>query len=107
MSCFDKVNQLATHALVYYIQRLASDLKFSLACFATKGATAYQIVSTFWEAVAIFELTWKLPIIATVSDGAPPNRNFYRIHRALSVLPDDKVVYRTQNIFALKHFTML
>ena len=47
MSCFDKVNQLATHALVYYIQRLASDLKFSLACFATKGATAYQIVPTF------------------------------------------------------------
>lgn len=47
MSCFDKVNQLAAHALVYYIQGLASDLKFSLACFATKRATAYQIVPTF------------------------------------------------------------
>ena len=93
INCFDKVDQLATHALVYYIRGLASDLKFSLAYLATKGATAYQIMPTFWEAVPILEFTCKLSIIPTVSEGAPSNRNFYRIHRALSGLADDKVVY--------------
>lgn len=59
---------------------------------------------TFWEAVAILELTCKVPIIATVSDGAPTNRKFHRIHRALSGLPNDKIVYRTQNIFAANRY---
>ena len=40
-SCFDNVEDLATHALVYYIRGFASDLKFCLAYFATKGVT-YQ-----------------------------------------------------------------
>ena len=49
MSCFDKVDQLATYALVYYIRGLASDLKFSLAYFATKGVTAYQIMPKYLQ----------------------------------------------------------
>ena len=46
-SCFNDIKQLATHALVYYVRGLASDLKFSLAYFATKGVTSYQIMTTF------------------------------------------------------------
>ena len=61
---FQDVNDLATHALVYYVRGIASDLKFSLAYFATKGVNAYQIMPTFWEAVAILELTCKLQVIA-------------------------------------------
>ena len=69
-STFQDANDLATHALVYYIRGIASDLKFSLTYFATKGVTAYQIMPTFREVVAVLELTCKLQVIATVSDGA-------------------------------------
>ena len=57
---------MATHALVYCVRGIASDPKFSLAYFATKGVTAYQIMPRFWEAVAILELTCKLQVITTV-----------------------------------------
>ena len=38
-STFENVDDLATHVQVYYIRGLASDLKFALAYFATKGIT--------------------------------------------------------------------
>ena len=104
MSCFDKVDKLATHALVCYIRGLTSDLKFRLAYFATKGASAYQIMPKFLEATAILEFSCKVRTIATVSDGAPPSRTFYRIHGALSGFTDDKVGYCRQNIFAPNRF---
>ena len=46
---FKDVNALASHCLVYYVTGIASDLKFSLAYFATKGVTACQIMPTFWK----------------------------------------------------------
>ena len=54
---FDEVKQLASHALVYYIRGLASDLTFSLAYIGAKGVTSYQTITTFWEAIAIIDLT--------------------------------------------------
>ncbi len=35
-SCFNNVDQLDIHALVYFVRGLASDLKFSFAYFAKK-----------------------------------------------------------------------
>ena len=55
---------------------------------------------TFWEAVAILELTCKLQVIATVSDGALPNRKFYRMHEQMSNTDDSSVVYRTINLYS-------
>ena len=103
-SCFDDVDQLASHALVYYVRGLASDLKFSFAYFATRGVTAYQIMTTFWEAVAILELTCKLPVIAAVSDGASCNRKFYKMHDMLDGKGGADVVHRTINLFALDRY---
>ena len=60
---------------------------------------------TFWEAITILEFSCKLPIIATVSDGAPPKRTFYRIHGALTGFTDNKVGYCRQNIFASNRYT--
>ena len=99
-STFQNVDEIATHALVYYLRGLASDLKFSLAYFATKGITSYQIMPTFWEAVAVLELTCQLPVIAAVSDGASPNRKFYRMHTFLDGKNNGHVVHRTINLFA-------
>ena len=94
---FQDVNDLATHALVYYVPDVASDLKFSLAYFATKGVNAYQIMPTSLEAVAILELTCKLQIIAAV--GASPNRKFYSIYEQMSNTDDSRFVYLTINFY--------
>ena len=91
---------MATHALVYYVRDIASHLKFSLAHFATKGVTAYQIIPTFWEAVAILELTCKLQVTATVRDGASPNRKFYRMPEQMSNTDDSSVVHRVINLYS-------
>ena len=99
-STVQDVNDLATHALVYYVWGIASDLKFSLTYFATKGMIANQIMPTFWEAVAILELTRKLQVIATVSDGALPNRKFYQMHEEMNNPDDSSVVYRTINLYS-------
>ncbi|XP_047122320.1 uncharacterized protein LOC124805854 [Hydra vulgaris] len=84
-STFTDVNDLASHCLVYYIRGIACDLKFCLAYFATNGVTAMQIMPTFWKAVSILELCCNLKVIVAVSDGASPNRSFYKMHRGLDI----------------------
>ena len=69
-------NLLATHALVFYIRRIATNLKYSFAHFATNGVTSGQLKPLFWEAAAILELSCNLWVIAVTSDGAFPNRHF-------------------------------
>ena len=98
---FEDTNQLATHAFTYYIRGISSDLKFSLAYFATNGMSSYQIMSTFWEAVGILELKCNLHVIAAVSDGASSNRKFYNNHRDMDGIgPNNDIVHRTVNIYA-------
>ena len=55
---------------------------------------------TFWEAVAILELTYKLQVIATVSDGALQNRKFNRMHQQMSNFDDSSVVYRAVSLYS-------
>lgn len=54
-SCFDDINHLATHILVFYIRGMASKIKFAFSYFATEGVKSYQLMPIFWEAVAILE----------------------------------------------------
>ena len=61
-STFQDSDQLATHALVYYICGLCSSLKFSLAYFATHCATSYRLMPIFWKAVSSLELACKLHV---------------------------------------------
>ena len=106
-STFSDSSALATHALIYYLRGIASDLKFSLANFATKGVTSNQLMITFWKAVSILELTCNLYVIASVSDGASTNRKFYRMHRMMDGLVDNEVMYHTTNLFANDRFIWL
>ena len=62
-----------------YVRGTASDLKFNFAYFATKSLTSFQIMPLFWKAISILEITCKFPVIVAVSDGASPNRRFYKI----------------------------
>ena len=101
-----KMDELATHVLIYYVRGKASHIKFNRCYFATKSVTAYQIYTTFWKAVSILELTCELPVIAAVSDGAPVNRKFYKMHGLIddSMNLSSDVVYRTPNLFAADRF---
>lgn len=98
-STFKDIDDLATHCLVYYVRGIACDLKYALAYFATKGVTASQTMPTFWKAVSVLELECTLKVIAAVSDGASPNRLFYRMHKGMDGV-ESMVVYRTKNLFA-------
>ena len=103
-STFSDPDKLPNHILVYYFRGLCSDLKFALAYFATHGVTSFQIMTTFWKAISILEITCKLPIITVVSDGASPNRKFYNLHAPLDELNTKDVTYRTINLFEPKRY---
>ena len=97
-------SELATHVLVIFVRGFATDLKFALANFGTCGITAFQLVPFFWKAVGILELTCNLWVVSATSDGASPNRKFFRIHFGLGGDADKEVVYRVKNLFALDRF---
>jgi hypothetical protein len=64
-------------------------------------------MTIFWDAVAILELSCNLQVIATVSDGASPNRKFYRMHQLIDATleeSDDGIVYRTINLYAPERY---
>ena len=49
-------NTLVTHALVFYLRGIATNLERSFAYFATNGMTSGQLMPLFWKAVAVLEL---------------------------------------------------
>ena len=100
----EKVDALASHALAFLVRGICTELKFGLAHFATSGITAAQLMPIFWEAVCILETTCNLWVIAATSDGASPNRRFYRLHSDLDGITDSDVCYRTVNLFAPHRF---
>ena len=100
----DNLDKLATLILVYYIRGLCSNLKFAFAYFATHAVTSFQIMTTFWKAVLILEITCTLPLITVVSDGASCNRKFYRMHEPLDDLNKRDVTYRTIDLFPMNHW---
>ena len=84
-------SELATHVLIIFVHGLATDLKFALANFGTCGIIAFQLVPIFWKTVGILELTCNLRVVSTTSDGASPNRKFFRIILILMVMLTKKL----------------
>ena len=76
-----KSDDLASSILVFLIRSLHNPLSFSVATFATKSITSYQLFPLLWKAVSILELTCQLKVVASTADGASPNRSFVKIHR--------------------------
>jgi len=76
-------DEIATHALVFLVRGVCTELKFALAYFATTGVTSAQLMPLFWEGVCILETSCNLWVIAATSDGASPNRKFSRLHNGL------------------------
>ncbi|XP_022786485.1 uncharacterized protein LOC111326694 isoform X2 [Stylophora pistillata] len=96
----EKADKIASHAMVFYIRGLCTELKFSLAYFATDGITSYQLMPLFWQAVGVLELTCNLWVIASTSDRVSPNQAFYRMHKPLDGNAGTEVCYRTVNLYA-------
>ena len=96
----EKVDEIASHALVFFIRGICTELKFSLAYFATNGVTSHQLMPLFWEAIGMLELSCNLWVIASTSDGASPNRRLYRMHKPLDNNAEDEFCYRTINLYA-------
>ena len=96
----DKSDMIASHALVFLVRGICTELKFAIPHFATSGITAAQLISPFWEAVGILQTTCNLWVIAATSDGASPNRRFYCLHKELGDIAGDDPCYRTVNIYA-------
>ena len=96
----EKVDEIATHALAFLVRGVCTELKFCLAHFATIGVTAAQLLPLFWEAVCILESSCNFWVVAATSDGASPNRRFYRIHKPLDGDVEKDVCYRTMNPYA-------
>ena len=97
----DKTGELATHALVFLVRCVCTELKFCLAHFSTNGVTACHLMPIFWEAVCILETNCNLWVIATTSDGASQNR---RLHKALDGDAGTDVCYKTTNLYAPHRF---
>jgi len=91
-------DDLATHVLVFLVKSVINPLSFSFATFATKGVTSFQIFPLFWKAVCLLEMSCNLRVVAATSDGASPNRTFFKMHKGF--VSGDIVVYRTPNIYA-------
>ena len=52
----EKTDNIATHILAFLIRNTVNPFKFSLANFATSGASASQMFPLLWKAISICEI---------------------------------------------------
>ena len=99
-----KTDDIATHVLAFLVRSIVNPLKFTLANFATTGATSVQMFPLFWKAVGILEENVGIKVVGVTCDGASPNRSMFRMHLHMTRVEDFNgdvdVTYRTLNIMA-------
>ena len=95
---------VATHALAFLVRGLCTDMKHIVSYYFTWDITSFQIMSIFWKAVSVLELSLSLWVIGAVNDGASPNRKFFNLHSQLAKDLKCDVVYKTPNAFATSRF---
>ena len=99
-----KTDEIATHVLAFLVRSVVNPLKFTLANFATTGATSVQMFPLFWKAVGILEDKVGIKVVGVTCDGASPNRSMFRMHLHMTRVEDFNldvdVTYRTLNIMA-------
>ena len=70
----------ATHVIAFMVRSLTGKFKAVVAHYPTNQVTGWQLYNTIWKVVRWVEYGG-LKVRALVSDGATPNRKFYRMHR--------------------------
>ena len=98
-----KSTDIATHVLLFLLRSVVNPFKFSLANFATTGATSSQMFPLLWKAISICELN-SLKVLAVTCEDASPNRRLFRMHFPMTkeddMDPDTDVTYRTFSLFS-------
>lgn len=97
----DIADKVATHVLTFFIVGINSDIKSSVAYFATKGATAEEIYLKFWKTVAFLETQCKLKVIISTSNTAACNLAFCKLHQLENA---SGVCFKTKNKYAPSRF---
>ena len=68
-----KLDEVASHLLVFLFRSVTNPLKCSLANFATSNAKSVQMFPLFWKAVGICEENCNLKVVGVTSDGVSSN----------------------------------
>ena len=97
----DEETTIASHALVFLVRGLCTNLKHVVAYYFTGNVTSFQLLPLFWKVVGLLETTVKLWVITAVNDGASPNRKFFALHAKLGGTLSCGLVYKTPNLFFL------
>ena len=99
-----ETNAIASHVLDFLLRNVVTPFKFSLANLENKNATAIQIFTLFWKAVAVFKTRCAIKGIAATFDGASANHKFFRVHFGIThddeLNGDTDVVFRTINFLS-------
>lgn len=82
-ACLQEEDTFATHALVFLVRGLCTDLKDIIAYFFTGNVTLFQLMPIFWKVVSTLESSLSLHVIGLVNDGAFPNRKLFNLHAEL------------------------
>ena len=84
---------VASHILLFMVRGLFTKVNFPYVHFATRNASADTLYPIVWETVERLQACG-LTVMALTSDGASPNRKFFKMHG------DKKnLVYKTSNPF--------
>ena len=70
---------IGKYILVFMVHGIFFHLQFPFAHFATRGIAGESLYPLVWEAVRRLEALG-LKVISAKSDGASPNRKFFRMH---------------------------
>ena len=93
-----KPKEFATHVICFMARGLIKHFNYPIGYFASCGFDSDQLFPIVWEAVRVLEMTGFI-VRAFISDGATPNRRFYRLHKLAdgANLSIEGVVYWTWN----------
>ena len=76
----DMNRDIATYITCVMIRGLFTKYEFPIAYFPSQGMTSDQLFPSIWEAVDVIESVG-FKVRCFVSDGASPNRRFYKLHK--------------------------
>ena len=100
-----KVNEIASHVMVFLVRSIVNPFKLTLANFATKDIQASQIFPLLWKAFGICELN-SLEVIAVTCDGASTNCKLFKMYFHLTfdddIDPGVDVTYCTRSLHSLQ-----
>ncbi|XP_038052534.1 uncharacterized protein LOC119725265 [Patiria miniata] len=77
--CQDEDISIASHVLVLMVRGIFTSLRTPIGYYPSLGVSSHQLYPCMWEAIMLLEAAG-FSVRGLVSDGASPNRKFYRMH---------------------------